>query len=718
MSGNNLAAAVALTTTVIAIAITTVLAAAPANQALFIPTPNSASTLANTFPDTTISFTSTPPTLELKTTPDSSSPRIYWDIPIAKIPPKTTSLIIDAACSPVSSIRAISLHLNSGNGWLSTELPPPTCTNFTQLNAIPLLLTPEGTPADWHKGRLLRLSLWLHTGHTAPITLALRAINARQDSIAIIRSSSLSAPGQEQLATQMANRAATLLRKAAIPFTFFDDTIPPASMEMQLLILPYAPQLNPPQNKSLQRFVSKGGKLIVFYNGTAPLANSLGFKCGTWQGSATSRQWPDFTTISTPPLIIPHRTANLIPPYPTTLYNATTIAYWRDHTDRPTTIPACVTSDRGAWFAHVPPLATPSAVTFTHQLLARLLPNTIPHAPNPFTTPPPLITAPANEIRALWDSRHDARPEQLEALFSSLAQNGINTLFRHMQSGPTLHVTTTANPLKPRLQEITKAAANHHIALHAWVTCWSLDDLPPTQLTTFAAENRLMRDVNGNDLPWLSPSHPANRELILQGIITLIQNGVSGIHLDYLRYPENGCYAPSTRHAFEQWQNRHTANWPQDVLPSGTLYQQFLKFRQHEITSFTRAVTTQIRQIAATTTISAAVFPNPATALNLGQDWPLWLQENLIDLICPMTYTENIATFNSWLYSCQQISPLAHTRLIAGIGTSADESQLTATDTAHQINAVRSRHWRGFALFSRDHELLYTILPTLHPISL
>jgi len=96
-----------------------------------------------------------------------------------------------------------------------------------------------------------------------------------------------------------------------------------------------------------------------------------------------------------------------------------------------------------------------------------------------------------------------------------------------------------------------------------------------------------------------------------------------------------------------------------------------------------------------------------------GQDWPGWLRDNTLDTVCPMAYTESAAAFAEMLDACIREIPDSATRLIAGIGTGADESQLDAFATAEQILAVRARPLKGFACFAVDDELLDRILPPL-----
>lgn len=700
--------------------------------------------------------------------------RVYWDIPLPKIPSGTTTLLLDLTCTAPEAVRAVSIHLHAGAGWYSAETAPPNSTNRQTLALPRASFSTEGTPAAWQRARRLRLSLWKRADQ--PVTVTLHAVAARRDVVAIVRGGAATAPGEADFARQMADRAAALLTKAGIPFTLIDDTFDEGLGSLRLLLLPWSPTPDPQRLRLLERFVRSNGKLIVFYNASAPLAASLGMAIDPWRGVSAGHAWTSWTNapaaVAALPLVVPHRTTNLLSPRPAAdnPFDARTIAVWADSSGRATDLPACLVSTRGAWFAHVPPLASASAADFMRHVVTRLLPDLgaacateMAQAVAPAPHPDPavqqqavvrirqalaakdfdrvaqlvadrraaraaatLAAAPrpaANEIRAVWENGTGRRPSQLQPLFADLARQQINTVYYHMQSGGSIHLKTAetlplsrrgADLLTPRLTEALAAATQHGIGLHAWVTCWSLDDIDKTLRDAFAADGRLMRDAQGNDLPWLCPSHPANQTLVLAGIAAWARNGVPGIHLDYIRYPEQGCYAPATRNAFERFHGREVGNWPRAVQPDGDLATVFQKFRCQEIAQFVKTIATTARDINPEMIISAAVFPDPATARTLGQEWATWLREKSVDYICPMTYTENSATFSAWIDACLRAAPDSADRLVAALGTGADESQLDLLGAAEQIATARARHLKGFAFFAVDSELLGRILPALN----
>lgn len=642
--------------------------------------------------------------------------RTYWDIPLlTPIPRGATALDLVLSCPDAASLRGLSVHLQSGNGWHNAS--PAFSAGARQRLALPRgLFQPEGSPGPWEKSRLLRLSAWKQADGTALLTL--HAVQARADTVAIIRASERTAPGEAAFAATLANRCARLLNKADIPFAVLDDSFDDLA-PFALVLLPYAPALPDRQLARLERFLKRNGKLIVFYNASAPLGALLGVRPGSWQGAEPGQEWSamscDTARLPEAPRRVPHVTNSILPPFATPDRQARLVATWADDTGRVTDLPACVLSDRGAWFAHVPPLAYPSAVALLRALIQSLAPDL---ARPPAVPPAPpadvrLPGAPPSEIRAAWHAGAAARhPRGWSGLMRDLPANSVNTLFVRWQSAGTPHYSAQGARQADTLAEARAAGDAHGVSVHAWVTCWTLDGADAALTARLTRENRLMRDAAGNALPWLCPSIPENRALILDGLRALARRGVQGVHLDYVRYPDDtGCYAPATRRAFEAGLGSPVAAWPSDVLPGGAHAAAFQKFRRDTLTAFVREARDAVRAVSPAIRLSAAVFPTPAAAAGRGQDWPAWLRDGLIDFACPMIYTESAPEFSAMLDACLAAAPAS--ALVPGLGTGADECQLDAAAAALQLGQVRARRLAGFAFFAVDDELLSVLLPRL-----
>ena len=619
--------------------------------------------------------------------------RQFWDIPIPRIPSDATAITLVLSCHDLAPIRGLTVHLRSGKGWHSAS------ANLNEGSRMRVSLSrglfqPEDAPDAWEKSRLLRVSVWAQTKGRSRLTL--HAVNAHADTIAIVRPS---APGTDAF---VAN-ATRLFEKAGIPFALIDE----ASENLKpyrLLVLPHAAELPPHVSDRLSSFVKRGGRLIVFFSASQPLGALLGIRPGTWQADPDGVGWTSMlfnSGTSEAPFRVPHVTHGMLPPFADSeKLHAKVTATWVDGLGQETRLPACVQSDRGAWFAHVPPLAYPAAATLIRKLTMSFVPDLSPAPPDAalpkgFKLPPPAMT---NEIRAAWHNASlPSHPRGWEGVMPLLARQGINTLFLRWRG-----------TMQGSFNAATAAGDKAGIATHAWVTCWTSEAAPAGK----SREHLLMRDAAGNTLPWLCPSIAENRTALLDTLRTIARRGAAGIHLDYIRYPgATGCYAPATRHAFESVLGSAVAAWPADVLPGGKHEAAFEAFRRDTLTSFVREAREAVRAVNPAIRFSAAVFPTPESAAAMGQDWPAWIREGLLDFASPMIYTENTTQFAASLDACLAAAPAA--ALLPGLGTGADSSQLDIPAAAQQIAQTRMRQMAGFAFFAVDDALLSTILPAL-----
>ena len=110
----------------------------------------------------------------------------------------------------------------------------------------------------------------------------------------------------------------------------------------------------------------------------------------------------------------------------------------------------------------------------------------------------------------------------------------------------------------------------------------------------------------------------------------------------------------------------------------------------------------RVRAEAPGVKISAAVFQNAETApSNVGQDWPTWCQENLLDFVCPMDYEESPALFTGKLVPQKRLA--GKVPIYPGIGLSTWRNDgRDAVRLARQILAVRELGLDGFTVFNFD----------------
>jgi len=184
--------------------------------------------------------------------------------------------------------------------------------------------------------------------------------------------------------------------------------------------------------------------------------------------------------------------------------------------------------------------------------------------------------------------------------------------------------------------------------------------------------------------------------------------------LDYLRYPSSAfCFCPTSRRAFEKSLGFAIDNWPQSAQIGGGLEKHFLDWRANEMTSHLRQVRNALRRLNRSIQLSAAVYRSyPSCREGVGQSWGQWLQEDLVDFVCPMTYSQDLSNFRSETMAHMAL-PGADHRIVPGIGVSTSVSQLTPDQVIDQIRVCRELGAQGFILFDLSLTMRDRLLPIL-----
>ena len=328
------------------------------------------------------------------------------------------------------------------------------------------------------------------------------------------------------------------------------------------------------------------------------------------------------------------------------------------------------------------------------------------------------------EFVGVWD--HDGTgyvPGNWSLTAAHLAAHGVTAIFPNLAWGGCAHYPSKVLPASATLRlygdqaaAVLAAAKPLGMQVHVWMVLWQLTGAPDDFSARMKKEGRLQVTSTGTTRAWLSPHHPANRQLAREAIVELARNypTIDGIHLDYIRLPDSlSCYSASTRTQFESATQQKCKAWPADVLPGGRRQTEFRRWRTTDITALVADLRAALRQANPKVKLSAAVFgaiqPDGG---NIAQYWPDWLRAGSVDFLVPMNYTESSTEFASLLRQ-QVAQPNAAGRIIPGIGVTADESRLDPAQVARQIALLRQLGCPGFVLFDLSGTLRDETLPAL-----
>jgi len=326
------------------------------------------------------------------------------------------------------------------------------------------------------------------------------------------------------------------------------------------------------------------------------------------------------------------------------------------------------------------------------------------------------------EFRGVWDhTGMGLYPGNWAKTARILADAGMHAVFVNVLWAGLAHYESqivpqseTVSRYGDQLKQCVAAAHANRLEVHVWKICWNLGNAPESFVAAMRKAGRLQVTDTGKELAWLCPSHPDNVALELKAIGEVLDRyPVDGIHLDYVRYPDdNACFCAGCRRRFGQWLGEKIHDWPKSAQ-SGNLNGKYNAWRCEQITAFVRAVQTIARQSGSNIRVSAAVYPEyPGCINSIGQDWGRWLKEGLVDFVCPMDYTVKNGAFKN-LIQRQLAMPGARGRVIPGLGVTSMESQLTPDQVIEQIRQTRAADARGFVLFDLNRTLEKDILPVL-----
>jgi len=325
------------------------------------------------------------------------------------------------------------------------------------------------------------------------------------------------------------------------------------------------------------------------------------------------------------------------------------------------------------------------------------------------------------EFRGVWvHSAYGPSGMSWDAALARLKAAGFNAVVPNMLWGGVADYPSAVLPVRERVardgDQIAKclaAARRHGIEVHVWKVNWNLMGAPRAFIERLRAEKRLQRDRDGREEEWLCPSHPANFALERDSMLEVTRRyDVDGIHLDYIRYPDDTkCYCDGCRARFEEQTGERVADWPRDVLRGGSRQAAYLEFRRQNITRLVRAVAEGSRRIKPWVRISAAVFPNwPQCRDSIGQDWGAWVRDGLLDFVCPMDYTDSNDEFATRV-TVQREEVAGRAPLYPGIGASAPG--LSVAQVAEQIEIARRLGADGFIVFEYNGPVASDHVPAL-----
>lgn len=183
---------------------------------------------------------------------------------------------------------------------------------------------------------------------------------------------------------------------------------------------------------------------------------------------------------------------------------------------------------------------------------------------------------------------------------------------------------------------------------------------------------RQIRREDGNpETSWACPSDPVTRGAVVAAAVSAVTRGAAGVHLDFIRY----------------------AN-------PGTCSCAMCQRRADCIRQTVAEVRAAVKAVSPDCLLGAAVFPNRCSdAKTLGQDWPRWCREGLLDVVSPMDYIASTALLKEVLRTQREAADAV--RLVPYVGLNVLPSGVNRPlRLAEQVSLVRNLGLSGFCVFN------------------
>jgi len=210
----------------------------------------------------------------------------------------------------------------------------------------------------------------------------------------------------------------------------------------------------------------------------------------------------------------------------------------------------------------------------------------------------------------------------------------------------------------------------------------------------------LITGTKGEFLRQLNLAHAGARQYFLTRVASVLAHEVDGIHLDYARFPlgQAFSYDAPTIEAFKKEFGESPLEVSRDA--GNMIWCEWVVWNARQVTTLVRQVRELVRKKNTSLVLSAAVFPNPAlAAFEIGQDWEAWAREGLVDVLCPMLYTNNHALFRQYVRRAVSIAG-GRVKVYAGIASVSSHNKNTPAGLAAEQAIALEEHADGIVVFS------------------
>ena len=202
---------------------------------------------------------------------------------------------------------------------------------------------------------------------------------------------------------------------------------------------------------------------------------------------------------------------------------------------------------------------------------------------------------------------------------------------------------------------LIKQAHGAGIKVHAWLNMLSLGNNKDAALlkkygsdilTRNLKEKKTLEDYKIDDQYFLEPGDPRLRKDLADMVEEILRAypDLDGVQFDYIRYPDKDPHYGFTRMNVERFKK---ATGLETIEERSSEWEDW---KRNQVTEFLELLVKRTRTIRPDIQISATgCMPYSRAYREAFQDWPSWLERNLVDFVTIMSYSPYPREFERWI---------------------------------------------------------------------
>ena len=285
-----------------------------------------------------------------------------------------------------------------------------------------------------------------------------------------------------------------------------------------------------------------------------------------------------------------------------------------------------------------------------------------------------LIESNPVQVQAMWHTPNslyifdESKKEGVQQFLKVCSECGFNRIYLETNScGTSFYHSDILNShsifgkpydeYKDYLECFIEEAHKLNIEVITWVVVLRVVSNPGGPLASCYKEEWLSLDYYGKQSAFLDSTNNEVHKFLISQFSEIVNNyNTDGLEYDYIRYESSNILSyPSTitdygytENSINMFKDKYGYSSSEDnktILEDKKARTRWVEFKKQRITDLLIKSKEVLKMIRPNLLLTAAVFPNPDSINSIMQDWPKWLNEELIDYVEPMIYQKDTNYF-------------------------------------------------------------------------